>query len=94
MKSALHVLVWIAATGVSLLSSQGVVAQVQSSQEVVSAEPVPCPRSLADLLAFSLENLARVDIARVNLICAEGLPGSERIKTDEFFANWMCGRYT
>lgn len=35
------------------------------------------PETLADLLTFSPESLAEVDIALVNLLCATGLPGSE-----------------
>lgn len=36
--------------------------------------PVSC---LSDLLALSAENLAAVDIAVMNMLCAEGLPGAE-----------------
>lgn len=35
--------------------------------------------SLADLLALAPEALARLDIALVNLLCAEGLPGAEQL---------------
>jgi hypothetical protein len=38
----------------------------------------PAPRSLAELMALSPEQLARCDIALVNLLCAEGLPGSDK----------------
>ena len=39
---------------------------------------VPLPvTSLADLLALSTERRALLDIALVNLLCAEGLPGAE-----------------
>lgn len=39
----------------------------------------PAPKRLADLLALSPSDLAGIDIARMNLICAEGLPGSENL---------------
>jgi regulator of sirC expression with transglutaminase-like and TPR domain len=39
------------------------------------------PKSLAQLLALPSADLSRVDIALVNLLCAEGLPGSERINS-------------
>ena len=35
------------------------------------------PRSLHELLALPVERLASVDIARMNLLCAAGLPGAE-----------------
>jgi hypothetical protein len=38
----------------------------------------PAPRSLAELMALSPEQLARCDIALVNLLCAEGLPGADK----------------
>ena len=37
------------------------------------------PRTYTDLLDMSDDELARVDIALVNLLCAEGLPGSEKL---------------
>jgi hypothetical protein len=40
------------------------------------------PKSLAELLALSLEQLAAVDIARANLLCAEGLPGAEGLNVE------------
>lgn len=36
------------------------------------------PGSLKELLALSDKDLGRVDVARINLLCAEGLPGSEK----------------
>jgi hypothetical protein len=37
------------------------------------------PRSLRELLAFPADGLAALDIALVNLLCAEGLPGAESV---------------
>src|SRR5262249_35982635 len=48
-----------------------------------AAEP---PRKLADLLALPASNLAGLDIARMNLLCAEGLPGSENLDVERSLA--------
>jgi hypothetical protein len=37
------------------------------------------PHNLAELLALKPEQLDRVDIALINLVCAEGLRGSENL---------------
>jgi hypothetical protein len=47
---------------------------------------VPTPASLDVLLALSPDELARVDIARVNLACAQGLTGSLAEGMDESVA--------
>jgi hypothetical protein len=44
------------------------------------------PRSLQDLLSATPARLAECDIARMNLVCAEGLPGSENLDIDERLA--------
>ena len=44
------------------------------------------PRLLEDLLALSPAELDRVDIALMNLLCAEGLPGAEQLNVDECLA--------
>jgi hypothetical protein len=44
------------------------------------------PASLAALLALSADELAKVDIARVNLLCAQGLTGSLAKGMDESVA--------
>jgi hypothetical protein len=41
------------------------------------------PASLEGLLSLSTEELGQVDIARVNLLVAKGLPGTEQIDLDE-----------
>jgi len=40
------------------------------------------PRTLSDLLALSPDELAEVDIARINLLCATSLPGSEDLTSE------------
>lgn len=37
------------------------------------------PKTLAELLALPSNQLERVDVALMNLLCAEGLPGSESL---------------
>jgi hypothetical protein len=44
------------------------------------------PRSLKELLALPDKDLGRVDIARMNLICAEGLPNSGGIDIEQSLA--------
>ncbi len=39
----------------------------------------PTPTSYYDLLAMSPDELAKVDIALMNLLCAKGLPGAENL---------------
>jgi hypothetical protein len=48
--------------------------------------PRPEPRTLAELLALKPAELERVDIARMNLLCAEGLPGAETLNVDASLA--------
>src|SRR5271167_1890296 len=41
------------------------------------------PETLKELLALSPAELEHCDIARMNLLCAEGLPGAGRLNVDE-----------
>ena len=69
----------------------GISAQTQG--EVVAAAVIPTdgsshrantltPSSLQELLALSPAQLEKVDVARMNLLCAQGLPGAEKLDTD------------
>ena len=53
-----------------------------------AAEPVQFkqPATLKELLALSPPQLENCDIARMNLLCAEDLPGSENLKVDDYLA--------
>ena len=51
-----------------------------------AAAPQSSPRLLKDLLALSPVKLDRVDIALMNLLCAQGLPGAEELNVDECLA--------
>ncbi|MBN2580839.1 MAG: hypothetical protein JXB10_17770, partial [Pirellulales bacterium] len=44
------------------------------------------PKSLRELLAISPDQLGRVDIARANLLCAEGLPGAEDVNVNRYLS--------
>lgn len=44
------------------------------------------PTTLEELLALSPADLEKCDLARMNLLCAEGLPGSEDLKIDDTLA--------
>ena len=46
----------------------------------------PTPQTLKDLLALSPAEIERCDIARLNLLCAEGLPGAENLNVENFLA--------
>jgi hypothetical protein len=46
--------------------------------ESTYSKPAPV-NSLIELLALQPEAIAQLDIARMNLLCAEGLPGAERL---------------
>jgi len=53
------------------------------------------PKTLAELLALPAEELDKVDLAVMNLLCAEGLPGAEKLdvpqllKTLDSWARWV-----
>ncbi len=44
------------------------------------------PETLKELLALSPTELEHCDIARMNLLCAKGLPGAEKLNADESLA--------
>ena len=53
------------------------------SAENAKAETFKQPTTLAELLALPTDQLEKVDIARMNLLCAEGLRGSENLNVEE-----------
>ncbi len=61
-----------------------------ASQNVAAAKAAnlvfKTPHTLAELLALSPAELDQCDIARMNLLCAEGLPGAENLNLDESLA--------
>lgn len=82
----------------------GIVSQKSSAKTTVAPQKLvvaktenptfKTPHSLAELLALSPAELEQCDIARMNLLCAEGLPGSENLNVDESLAmldQWAQG---
>lgn len=55
----------------------------KSNAEKAANLALPVPKNFAELVALSPEELAKIDIARVNLLCAEGLPGSENLDIEK-----------
>lgn len=49
----------------------------------VARDPWRPPTTLAELLALPKQDLDRVGIVRMNLLCAEGLPGAEDLDIDD-----------
>ena len=62
--------------------------QSQKSKPAIAAQTSTSktPHSLAELLALSPAELEHCDIARMNLLCAESLPGAEHLNVDEDLA--------
>ena len=61
---------------------------VPSAPAPAAVPPVTSPSysTLAGLVAMPPEELAKVDVAVVNLLCAEGLPGAEGLEIDHALA--------
>lgn len=72
----------------------GIISQKSSKPATVPSQCAPqvenpafkTPHSLAELLALSPDELEHCDIARMNLLCAEGLHGAENVNVDECLA--------
>lgn len=77
---------------VVLVIAAGVVAyfvffhEKPSNSNESSASVTRKAQSLDELLAMSPEQLCDVDIAEMNLLCATGLPGAEKLDVDKAFA--------
>jgi len=54
-----------------------------TTEAVATSEVFKQPTTLAELLALPSEQLEKVDIARMNLLCAEGLRGSENLNIED-----------
>ncbi len=86
----LRILSLIVVTGVSAM---GVAIAVNSRQQPVIVQPArltptrvkPARQaaSLDDLLKMTPEQLAKLDLAEMNLLCATGLPGAEDLHIDQ-----------
>ena len=58
-------------------------ASVPKSPDPVKPDTFTQPKTLAELLALAPDLLEKVDIARMNLLCAEGLRGSENLNVEQ-----------
>ena len=58
-------------------------AAVDATPAFTAQPPKIHPKSLAELLALSPDQLEKVDIALMNLLCAEGLRGSEDLDAQQ-----------
>jgi hypothetical protein len=58
------------------------VTSATASDRTRAVSPTQTPMSVARLLLLSHDDLERRDIALLNLLCAEGLPGAERLDVD------------
>jgi len=58
---------------------------MSTSSLPASSKPMPV-KSLDDLLALALDQLPGIDIAQMNLLCAEGLPGAAGLNIDKCLA--------
>lgn len=74
-------LAWLCA---SFASAETITNSSTLSAELgVKSEDFQQPKSLAELLALNPQQLEKADIARINLLCAEGLRGSENLDVEE-----------
>src|SRR5689334_23631852 len=67
----------------------GLLAYGWQSRRMAGPSSTPEARlvdNLASLLAWTPAELAQWDVARLNLACAAGLPGSEGLRVDECLA--------
>ncbi|NQU25665.1 MAG: hypothetical protein HQ567_30630 [Candidatus Nealsonbacteria bacterium] len=71
--------VWVATRSDRTQSVNRVSADDSEPRKPAQGKPGLAPKTLDELLALTPEQLAKVDIARANLLCAEGLPGAEKI---------------
>ena len=61
-------------------------AGARNGQSTVTAQSASSMSSLSDLLALPSGALEQVDIARMNLLCAQGLPGAEDLNVNDCLA--------
>ena len=82
-KLGLYVLVFAFSV---VLTASGFLIYPKASSKSSPAPSVQRPRTLEQLLAMPPEQLAGVDIADMNLLCATGLPGAEGMDIDKCLA--------
>ena len=78
--------------GVLLAAGQSTNGTAGASSQTAKADTFIQPKTLAELLALPPDQLEKVDIARIDLLCAEGLPGAEDWTLKDASKRWMNGR--
>jgi len=75
MLGAKSVIVFALLTGLLVIALAGTLIYRSKADDRENAAPVKQPATLRELLAMPPAQRDKCDIARVNLLCAEGLPG-------------------
>ena len=70
----------------ALLTASGFILQRMSPPQSTPVKSVQRARTLEELLTMTPDQLARLDIAETNLLCAKGLPGAENLDIDQCLA--------
>lgn len=76
-------LVCLALLGVSVNAADEKPSNKPAENSQTNAPSFQQPKTLAELLAMPLDQLEKVDLARMNLLCAEGLRGSENLDVED-----------
>ena len=66
-----------------LAADQSTNAPAKASSQTAKADTLVQPKTLAELLALPPDQLEKVDLARIDLLCAEGLPGAEDLDIEK-----------
>lgn len=77
---------WLVGSALAALVAIGAVVWVRGPAGADVTADKNTPRTLAELLALPADDLARVDIARMNLLCATGLPGADGLDVEALAA--------
>ena len=68
---------------VAVAADQSTNAPAAAFNQPAKSETFTQPKAIAELLALPPDQLEKVDIARINLLCAEGLPGAEDLDVEK-----------
>jgi hypothetical protein len=69
--------------GVAAAGDQTTNTPAPNTNQTAKADTFVQPKTLAELLALPPDRLEEVDIARIDLLCAEGLPGAEDLDVEK-----------
>jgi len=84
-------ILWLAGLAVgSIAADTTVTNQTVSGTTSSQAAGPKQPETLPELLAIPVADLGKVDIARINLLCAQGLRGAEELDV-QFYLNTLDG---